>query len=420
MLRYSFIPSSSLSLEQLRLALMNYVVSLQREEGFVIRIEDTDQTKIKEGIDSQNIAILELFGIQAKELLYQSKNFKFHSAMAIDLLHRKKAFNCFCTKEELEIKKARAKEQKRLYVYDGTCEQLPAEMVIDNPNPFRVRIKSPKEKICFEDMIQGDLCFLPEEIGSFVILNTDKTPTHEFATAVDDMLSDISVVIDKEEHIESTPKEIYIRSLLGYTKEIEYAHIPPLQNANLDLKELLSEGILPQALANYLLILGSKKEAIFTLEDAKEHFDIKEFTKSAVFDKEELLSINQKHLMLLDNKELSRYVGFADAEIGKVAKLYLDRAKTTKELKEIITTLFTKKDLPQDFQVDAIKIKELVTQAPYFDKYEKFEAYLLKQSSLKRDQLRKILSYFFITEDQAKIKDIYNSLKNYIKEVFVL
>ena len=420
MLRFACAPTADLTLDELRMALMNFVVSKQREERFVIRIEDIDQQRNIEGKDAEIIALLELFGVIGEEVLYQSKNFKFHSAMAIDLLHRKRAFNCFCSKEELDAKEAAAKEQKRLYSYDGTCERLPAEEVIDNPKPFTVRIRKPENDIVFKDKIQGELSFTPDEVDSFVILNVDKTPTHTFATAVDDMLSDISVVIESEEHIEEAPRHIHVRRSLGYDKEIEYAHLPPLLDADIEIKALLEEGFLPEAIANYLLTLGSEMQGeVFTLEEAKERFDLEKIGKKAVkFDKEELRLLNQSHLKLLDDKELSRYVGFADAEVGRLAKLFVDEIGTTRELKERVQLVFEKKEFPSRLQKSAETLKELVTKAPYFDKYEAFEEYLIQKTNLPKEEIEEALYlYLSAKESGPQIEHLYGCLKNYIKEV---
>ena len=420
MLRFACSPTADLSLESLRLALMNFVVAMQRNEGFVIRIEDTDQKRNIEGKDAEIVALLELFGITYKDVLYQSKNFKFHSAMAIDLLHRKKAFNCFCSLEELEAKKKKAKEQKRLYSYDGSCEQLPAEEVIDNPKPFTVRIKKPTKNISFVDRVQGELSFSPEEVDSFVILNVDKTPTYDFATAVDDMLSDISVVISSEEQIESAPKQIHVRSSLGYDKAIEYAHLPPMLEADTDIKSLLQEGFLPQAIANYLLTLGTNdSERIFTLEEAKEHFNLAKIGKTAVkFDKERLREINKEHLLRLDDKELSRFVGFADAQIGALAKLFVDSAGTTRELKREIQRIFSKKEIPQKYASTAATLKKIICQAPYFGEYENFIQHLKKESALEERELLTALQLLISgSTDKVEPKEIYPHIKNYIKEI---
>ncbi len=422
MLRFACAPTADLTLDELRVALMNFVVSIQREERFVIRIEDIDQQRNIEGKDAELVALLELFGVIGEEVLYQSKNFKFHSAMAIDLLHRKKAFNCFCSEKELDAKEAAAKEQKRLYSYDGTCERLPAEEIIDNPKPFTVRIKKPDSDIVFKDKIQGKLSFTPDEVDSFIILNVDKTPTRTFATAVDDMLSDISVVIESEEKVEEAPRHIHVRKSLGYDKEIEYAHLPPLLDAGVEIKMLLEEGFLPEAIANYLLTVGSEMQGdVFRLEEAKERFDLEKIEKNAVkFDKEKLRLLNRAHLKLLDDKELSRYVGFADAEVGRLAKLFIDEIGTTKELKKRIQLIFDKKEFSSQLQKSAETLKELVAEAPYFDEYEVFREYLIQKSTLPKEEIEEVLYiYLNAKENGPQIEHLYKCLKNYIKEVVV-
>ena len=424
MLRFACAPRADITLEQLRLALMNFVAAAKLGERFVIRIEDGDDKRNIEGKDAEIIALLELFGIRSEEVLHQSRNFKFHSAMAIDLLHRKKAFNCFCSSLELKTKEEETKMRRGLFSYDGTCERLPAEEVIDNPKPFRVRIKKPETEVTFVDEIQGELRFTPDEVDSFVILDPDKRPTHTFATAVDDMLSDISTVIESEEHLEETPRQIHVRRSLGYGKEIRYAHLPPLLYADTEIKSLLEEGFLPEAIANYLLTLGSDiREKVFTLQKAKEYFDLEHYSKTgmAKFDKNELRAFNRAHMKLLEEKELSRYVGFADVEIGKFAKLYIDEVGTTKELKERVMSLFGKKKFPTELQSTAQKVVESVARSPHFEEYTAFEAYLLDKSGLSEMEIRSIIPYFFDrqTYDRNELSKFYDALKNYIKEVIL-
>ncbi|NPA65292.1 MAG: glutamate--tRNA ligase [Epsilonproteobacteria bacterium] len=418
MLRFSQRPIEDVDINTLRIALMNYIVSKQRNEDFVIRIEDIDQEKNIEGKDAEIIALLDLFDIKYREVLYSSKGFRFHQAMAIDLLHRKKAFNCFCDLKDPDVK------------YDGTCENLPAEEVIDNPNPFRVRMKKPLSPISFMDRIKGKLTFSLEEIDSIMILKEDKTPTYIFASAVDDMLNDISVVIRDEDSVLDTPKQIYIRQQIGYDKEIEYAHVPSLVNnegKKIDgndtignLKWLLEEGFLPQAISNYLISIGtSTPQAIFTIDEAIEWFDLEKVSSSVVvFDLESLRMINKEHLRRLDDKELSRYVGFADSEIGKLAKLYLDEVSTTKQLKEKIAPVFAPKKLPEALEENAQIVRKIINDAPYFEDFESFKTYLLERSTFKEEELLKILQFLFTGRESAlELQSVYEAIKNYIKEI---
>jgi glutamyl-tRNA synthetase len=430
MLRFAPSPTGDMHIGNLRVALFNYIVSKQKNEDLVIRIEDTDQERNIEGKDAEIIALLDLFGIEYKEVLYQSKNIKFHQALAVDLLHKKKAFNCFCTPEELEAKREAAKAAKKAYRYDGTCESLPAEEVIDNPKPFTVRIKKPDSPISFRDMIKGEMKFSPDDIDSFIILRVDKTPTYNFACAVDDMLSDISTVIRGEDHLSNTPKQIHIRNALGYEKQITYAHLPIILNNEgkkmskrdnaSSVKWLLEEGFLPQAISNYLILIGNKTpQEIFTLQEAISWFDLEKLSKSpAKFDLDMLRHINKEHLKQLDDKELSRFVGFADSEIGKLAKLYLEEASTTKELKEKIAPIFEPKQIPQEFAQSAAVLKEVIKKAPYFDTYDEFKKHLMQESGLKGKNFFKPLRYLLTgAEHGPEVKEIYEAIKNYIKEV---
>ena len=430
MLRFAPSPTGDMHIGNLRVALFNYIVSKQRDEDLIIRIEDTDKERNIEGKDAEIIALLDLFGIKYKEVIYQSKNLKFHQAMAVDLLHKKKAFNCFCSEEELEKKREEAKKAKIAYRYDQTCLRLPPEEVIDNPKPFSVRIKKPKQSIKFSDIIKGEFEFAPDDIDSFIILRVDKSPTYNFACAVDDMLSDISLVIRGEDHLSNTPKQIHIRKELGYEKDIEYAHLPIILNQDgkkmskrdnaSSVKWLLEEGFLPSAIANYLILLGNKTpKEIFTLDEAIEFFDLKKISKSpAKFDIDMLRYINREHLKNLDNKELSRYVGFADSDIGALAKVYLEEASTTKELKDKISKIFSKKDIPNEYKEGAELIKKTIQEAEFIDNFDDFKKYIMEKTSLKGKNFFKPLRIVLTgSEHGPNLSDIYPYIKNYIKEV---
>lgn len=170
MLRFAPSPTGDMHIGNLRVALFNYIVAKQRGEELIVRIEDTDKERNIEGKDQEILDILELFGISYSQLMYQSNNFRFHSAMALQLLHEKKAFNCFCTADTLEAKREEAKSAKEAYRYDDACRDLPAELVIDNPNPFTVRIVRPEETIVINDRIKGEVSFEPDAVDSFIIM----------------------------------------------------------------------------------------------------------------------------------------------------------------------------------------------------------------------------------------------------------
>ncbi|MCW8895171.1 glutamate--tRNA ligase [Sulfurimonas sp.] len=430
MLRFAASPTGDMHIGSLRVALFNYIVSKQRNEDLIVRIEDLDKEKNIEGKDDEILDILNLFGIEYSQVIHQSQNVRFHTAMALQLLHEKKAFSCFCSSEWLEKKRKEAKEQKKPYLYDDACRNLPDELVIDNLNPFTIRVKKPDEAIVVKDHIKGEINFEPEDLDSFVIMSQDKTPTYDFACAVDDMLNDISLVIRSEEHIKNTPKQELIRNSLAYEKKIEYAHLPAILNDNGEevsikddassVKWLLEEGFLPSAIANYLILIGNKPpKEIFDMSEAIEWLDLSNISKFPVrFDIDMLRHVNKEHLKNLDAKELSRYVGFADAEIGELARVYLEEVSTTKELKSKIAPIFAKKEIPKEFTEDAKIVTESIKNAPYFDEYDDFKNHIMKESGLKDADFSKTLGFLLTgAEHGPDVAKIYKYIKNYIGEI---
>ncbi|MFA6191844.1 MAG: glutamate--tRNA ligase [Sulfurimonas sp.] len=430
MLRFAPSPTGDMHIGNLRVALFNYIVSKQRNEDLLVRIEDTDKERNIEGKDQEILDILNLFGIEYSQVIYQSQNLRFHSAMALQLLHDKKAFSCFCSSEWLEKKREEAKENKIAYRYDDACASLPDELVIDNMNPFTIRIKKPEEAIVITDHIKGTVTFEPNEVDSFIIMRQDKTPMYNFACAVDDMIGDVSLVIRGEDHMSNTPKQDFIRTSLGYNKKIEYAHLPIILNDNgkkmskrddaSSVKWLLEEGFLPSAIANYLILIGNKPpKEIFDMKEAIEWFSLDNISKSpARFDMDKLKFINREHLKNLDAKELSRYVGFADEEIGELARVYLEEAGTTKELKAKIGTIFAPKVIPDEFREEAKIMSETIKNAPYFDEYEDFKNYIMKESNLRGKYFFKPLRLLLTgAEHGPDVAEVYKYLKNYIGEI---
>jgi len=419
MLRFTLSPTEDIHIGNLKVALLNYIVAKQRGEKFLVRIEDTDVKKNIDANDREILEILTLFGIEFDEVVYQSHNQKFHQQLAMKLLMDKNAYNCFCSSEHLNMKKQEAKDSKKPYRYDEACKNLPDELVIDNENPFSVRISKPKDDLKFTDLIKGDMSFKTENIDDFVILRVDKTPTYNFASALDDMLSDISLVIREDDYISNTHKETAIRDAIGYDKTIEYAHLPIILNNASSVKWLLEEGFLPEAIANYLLLIGFKApQEIFSIEDAIEWYDITKVSKSPVkFDMTELKNINKSHILAMDSLKLASLIGHRSSEIGDLAKLYTEEASTINELKEKIEKIFTKKEC-DEFAKEFETLKLVIKDAPHFNEYDEFEKYLMEKSGLKGKQLFEPLRVLLTgAKSGPNVSDIYRHIKNYIKEV---
>ncbi|MEA3373532.1 MAG: glutamate--tRNA ligase [Campylobacterota bacterium] len=430
MLRFAPSPTGDMNIGSLRVAIFNSLISKQRNEPMIVRIEDTDTERNIEGKDKEILDLLGLFNIEYTDVIHQSNHLRYHRTMAIQLLHEKQAFNCFCTPAELDKKRELAKADKVAFRYDDACRHLTPEETIDNENPFTIRLVKPANAVVVNDKVKGEISFDPDDIDSFIIMGAEKHPTYNFACAVDDMISDISLVIRDEDHMSNTPKQITVRDALGYDKKIEYAHLPTILNDEgkkmsmsddaSNVKWLLEEGYLPEAIANYLILIGNKPpQEIFTVEEAVSWFDLESISKApARFDTDKLKFINREHLKRMDVKELSRYVGFADDDIGQIARIYLEEADTLKELRSKIEPIFAEKQVPEAFNEAAEKLKTAMQSAPFFEEFDDFKNYLIKETGLKGEFFSKPVRLLLTgTEHGPELADIYKYLKNYLGEI---
>ena len=423
MLRFASSPTGDMDIGNLRSAIFNYIVSKQRKEDLLVRIEDTDKKRNIEGKDQEILDLLALFGIEYSHVVYQSENVRFHSAMALQLMHDKKAFSCFCSPQWIENKREESKAANQEYRYDDACRNLPAELVIDNLSPFTIRVSRPDQDVIIKDYSKGDVTFASEMLDSFMIMSQDKKPTYNFSSAVDDMLGDISLVILDEDHINNTLQQDHIRTSLKYDKKVEYAHLATISNnGSYAVKSLLEEGFLPSAISNYLILIGnSTPQKIFEIQGAIEWFDLSKISTSpAHFDIEELKSINKQHLLNLDAKELSRYVGFADEEIGELARLYLQEVSTTKELRSKMEPIFTVKIIPTELKEQTEIMATIIKKAPYFEEYNDFKNHIIQESGLNDEEeeyLKSIGLLLIGTQSGPDIAEVYKYLKNYIGEI---
>lgn len=419
MLRFASTSTGDMSIESLRIALFNYILSKQSKEELLIRIEQSDNEKNIDDKDKEILEILNLFSIDYSRVVYQSENLKYHQKMAMQLLTQKKAFSCFCSKEKLEELYTQAIEKNEIPHYDGFCATLSDETVLNTNAPFTVRIKMPNETIRVNDLLRGEFDYKPKEVDAFIILNHDKTPTYNYACAIDDMLYNITTVIQSERHLSNTPKQIYIRKLLGYTQEINYIHLPIIENEQ-SVQSLISQGFLPAAIANYLVLLGNKTPTeIFTLEEAISWFSIENLSQTpSLFEMDTLRVINQKHLETMDNMRLSKLLGFADEDIGKLGKLYLNECSTLTEIKSKIDAIFSTKPSLPILETQITLLQQHLKNAPFFEEFNELKAYLIKQTNLTEEEISLALHYILTGETtKVDIHKIYTYIKNYLGEI---
>ena len=426
MLRFAPSPTGDMHIGSLRVAILNYLIAQQRDEPFIIRIEDTDKESNIEGKDTEIMQILEKFALRHESVFHQSEHLHMHQTLAIRLLEEEKAFVCTCTEEKLEANKKTALDNGVNYRYSRECfniDKAEHAKLKESGTPFVIRLKKPKNDIVNHDLIQGNIVTNADEIDSFIILHADGTPTYNFASACDDMLSGVNFIIREEKYLLNTPKQKHIKTQLGYEDETIYAHLPTVINLNGDtsVKWLLKEGFIPDAIINYLLILGNTKveKEIFTLPEAIEWFNLENISSTETkFDIEKMRFINREHLKMMDDKQLSSLFGFADADIGKLAKIYLEDVSTTTELEKKIKPIFTAKNFDSTYGKEMRILEKIILEAPMIKEYDKFISYIIKESGLKDNEIGKPLRLLLTGADNGpKLSEIYPLIKSYLLEV---
>ena len=419
MVRYAISTLEEFDINTLRVLLINQIYSKQTNTPLLLRVEDI-QNKDEEK-QKQIMEILNLFSIEYSQILEQKNNFKYHQQIAMQLLVDKKSFNCFCSDETLEEEKTKAKENKSEYFYNDFCQTLHDETVLNVNAPFRVRIKKSTQNIAFNDLVKSNQTFTPNQIDSVIILNQDKTPTLTFANGVDDMLSNVSVVIRDDKFLSSSAREIYIREQIGYTQEITYAHIPSVvSNEKILIKALIDEGFLPAAIANYLIYLGIETpHKFFTIEEAVGWFDISK-VKSDIskFDIEELKIFNQHYIQEMEDLRLSKILSYADDDIGKLAKVFAKDTSSIHEIKNKIDLIFTSKATPEKYAEEFTQIKEFLSDAPFIEDYDELKTYITLQLGYKADSLNVPLQYLLLGQNiKIDMDEVYPYIRNYLGEI---
>ena len=434
MLRFAPSPTGDMHIGNLRVAILNFLVAQQKQESFCVRIEDTDTKRNIEGKDTEIMQILEKFALPHASVFHQSEHLHMHQNLAIKLLEQDKAFVCTCTPKQLEADREAAKANKVAYRYSGRCHDVgKAEhtKLKESGVPFALRMKKPTTDIVNHDLIKGDITTASNEVDSFIILRADGFPTYNFACACDDMLSGVTTIIRGEDHLSNTPRQKHIKTQLSFDAETTYAHLPIILNTQgkklskrddaSSVQWLFEEGFVPDAIINYLLLLGNSKapSEVFTLPDAIEWFDIENISKSAAkFDIDKLRFINRKHLERMEDRTLSTLFGFADTDIGKLAKLYLEEASTTKEIDTKIQAIFSPKGFEGEWSEKMRTLETLVQDAPMFADFNDFSSYLTQASGLEGENLFKPLRLLLTGVEQGpELSDLYPLIKSYLLEI---
>ena len=329
-LRFAPSPTGQLHLGGARTALSNYLFAKNNDGQFLVRIEDTDLERSKKEHIDQICNSLQWLGLQwDDELVYQSKRGKYYNNSLEDLLSSGKAYRCFASKEELD----QVREETGAYHYSGiwrnkSDDEINAEL--EKKTPFTIRLRSPNDgHTVFNDLIYGNISISNSEIDDFIIARSDGSPVYNFTNVIDDQSMNITHVVRGEDHISNTSKQILIYASFGWEPPI-FAHLPMIlgedkkrlskRHGATGVQTYRDEGFQPEALLNYLALLGwnpGTEEEIMDLDQLVSKFDISKVQKkAAVFDQKKLNWISSQHLALQNDQDILNRLRLISSEWG--------------------------------------------------------------------------------------------------------
>jgi nondiscriminating glutamyl-tRNA synthetase len=324
--RFAPSPTGLLHVGNARTALYNWLFARHTGGDFLLRIEDTDLDRSEARHEAQLIEDLKWLGLNWDEgprlagegvegphaPYRQSERLAIYREHTAQLLAEGKAYRCFCTAEELEAERLKAVAEHRPQVYSGKCRHIPAadSEVRAATEPFAVRLRIPDRPLRFHDIVRGDVEFASETVSDPILVRSSGVPVYNYVVTVDDALMEITHVIRGDDHISNTPKQVAIYEAFGWPVP-RFAHLSTILGSD---RERLSKrhgatsiasfremGILPEALVNYLALLGWGAEGgtreTFTIEELTREFKIERVTPApAVFDWAKLHWLNRHYL----------------------------------------------------------------------------------------------------------------------------
>jgi glutamyl-tRNA synthetase len=329
-LRFAPSPTGHLHVGNARTALFNWLVARGAGATFVLRIEDTDAERSTRESERTIIEDLLWLGLDWDEGIEhggdhgpyrQSERTHIYRAHVIELMSAGHAYRCFCSPAQLEADKQAALEQGRPSMYVGRCRDLAPDQARrrserGEPSAIRFRVPAARE-IVLDDLVRGQVRFTTDIIGDPVLVRSDGTPAYNFAVVVDDALMAISHVIRGEDHISNTPRQLLLYEAFGW-RPPAFAHVSlvlgpdhaPLSQRHgaTSVREFRDRGYLPEALANYLALLGwspGDQEELLPLPELARRFRLSDVGHSAgVFDLDKLAWVNRHYLKSADADRL--------------------------------------------------------------------------------------------------------------------
>ncbi len=375
--RFAPSPTGYLHVGGARTALFNYLFARQLQGAFVLRVEDTDQKRSTAESVTCILESMKFLGLEWDEgpeiggdfgPYFQSERLDIYKRYAEILVKSDRAYQCFCTPEELDQMRQVQKERKEDLKYDGRCRDLTPEQkkrYIEEGRKSVLRFKTVNTGVTIvHDLIKGKVTFDNQQLDDFVIVKSDGMPTYNYAVVIDDALMKISHVIRGEDHLSNTPKQIQIYEALGIQTP-KFAHMPMILGPD---KSLLSkrhgatsvtqykdEGYLADAMVNYLALLGwsyDDSQTVFHRQELIDKFSLEKISRNpAVFDQKKLIWMNGVYIRDLSIDELYQLILPGWQKLGFLPK-QPSEAETIKG-KLVVEALRERAKLLNDFNEQA-------------------------------------------------------------------
>ena len=372
--RFAPSPTGYMHIGNLRTALFAYLIVKHEGGDFILRIEDTDQGRLVEGATDIIYDTLRTVGLKHDEgpdiggehgPYIQSQRLPMYKKYAEELVELGGAHYCFCSEEEIERQRKEAESLGISFKYDDPCkhislEEAKARVAAGEPYVIRQTINSVGETY-FDDEVYGRIEFDMDVLDESVLIKSDGFPTYNFANIIDDHQMEITHVVRGNEYLSSTPKYNLIYEAYGWDIPT-YVHVPPVmkdehhklskRNGDASFQDLVAKGYLPEAILNYIALLGWSPESdqeIYTLDELIKAFNISRISKSpAIFDIDKLTWMNGVYLRNMDLDKFFALVRpyleeaiHSDVDLRSVAKILQPRVDTLAQIKESVDFIDT-------------------------------------------------------------------------------
>lgn len=376
--RFAPSPTGYMHIGNLRTAIFEYLLARKYNGDFILRIEDTDQARKVDGAIEFIYKTLELCGFKIDEgpmnegsvgPYIQSERKEIYKKYAEELVEKGKAYYCFCTEEELAERRKIAESRNKPFMYDGRCSKLSKEKIEENlakGMPYVIRQKMPKVgQTIVEDVIYGKIKIDNSILEDQILLKSDGFPTYNFANVVDDHLMGITHVIRGKEYLDQTAKYNLLYEDFGWEKPT-YIHVAMVlgsdgtklskRNGDASFMDLYNQGFLPDAIVNYLVLLGwspSINEEVFSMDELIKNFDETRISKSSSqYDEKKLEWFNHQYIKKMDDDKYLNWVknyftrdtsSKSEEWVDKLLLIYKDHLNYGKEIDEVTSNFFVDK-----------------------------------------------------------------------------